>query len=107
VEEQRVNVVADLIDPPGRLGDRYRVEASVVLWGSASVLKLPLTALVRDGEDWTVFVVSGGRARTRRVTIGHRGAFEGEIISGLQAGEEIIRYPSDIIRDGLRVRPRR
>jgi HlyD family secretion protein len=106
VEEQRVNVVADLVDPPGPLGDRYRVEVRVVLWGASKALKVPLSALVREGEDWMVFVVAGGRARARRVTLGHRGAFEVEVVSGLETGEQIIRYPSDLIRDGLRVRVR-
>lgn len=103
VEEQRVNLVADLVDSPGPLGDRYRVEVRVVLWGVSEALKVPLSALVRDGEDWSVFVVSGGRARARRITLGHRGAFEVEVVSGLQSGEPIIRYPSELIRDGLRV----
>jgi len=104
VEEQRVNVIADLVDPPGPLGDRYRVEVRVVLWGSATVNKVPLSALVREGDAWTVFVVSGGRARARGITPGHRGAFEVEVVSGLTPGEPIIRYPSDLIRDGLRVK---
>jgi HlyD family secretion protein len=106
VEEQRVNVVADLVDPPGPLGDRYRVEVRVVLWGASKALKVPLSALVREGEDWMVFVVAGGRARARRVTLGHRGTFEVEVVSGLEPGDRIIRYPSDLIRDGLRVRAR-
>jgi HlyD family secretion protein len=104
VEEQRVNVVADLVDAPGTLGDRYRVEVRVVLWGAPDALKVPLSALVRDGEIWKVFVVSGGRARSRPITPGHRGAFEVEVVSGLEPGEEIIRYPSELIREGLRVR---
>jgi HlyD family secretion protein len=106
VEEQRVNVVSDLVDPPGPLGDRYRVEVRVVLWGAPAVLKVPLSALVRDGDEWSVYVVSGGRARPRRITLGHRGAFEVEVISGLQAGEPLIRYPSELIRDGVRVKGR-
>jgi HlyD family secretion protein len=106
VEEQRVNVVADLVDPPGPLGDRYRVEVRVVLWGASEALKVPLSALVREGADWLVFVVSGGQAHARHITLGHRGAFEVEVVSGLQPGEQIIRYPSDLIRDGLRVRAR-
>jgi HlyD family secretion protein len=104
VEEQRVNVIADLMDPPGPLGDRYRVEVRVVLWGAGQVLKVPLSALVREGEDWKVFVVSGDRARSRRITAGHWGAFEVEVVSGLEPEEAIIRYPSDLIRDGLLVR---
>jgi HlyD family secretion protein len=106
VEEQRVNVVADLMDEPGPLGDRYRVEVRVVLWGAADVLKAPLSSLIRRGEGWAVMLVQGGRARLRPVTLGHRGEFEVEIVQGLDAGEELIRFPSDLIRDGSRVRPR-
>ena len=106
VEEQRVNVVADLVDSPGALGDRFRVEARVVLWGSDRALKVPVSALIRQGEAWAVFVVEGGRARSRPVTLGHRGSFEVEVASGLREGEEMIAYPSDLIRDGVRVRSR-
>ncbi len=104
VEEQRVNVIAELTDPPGPLGDRYRVEVRVILWGAGQVLKAPLSALVRQGPDWMVFVVSGGRATARRIAVGHRGADDIEVVGGLSAGELIIRYPSDLIRDGLPVR---
>jgi HlyD family secretion protein len=106
VEEQRVNVIADLVDPPGPLGDRYRVEAQVVLWGAADVLKVPLSALVRRGDAWAVLAVREGRARLVPVTLGHRGEFEVELVEGLAGGEEIIRFPSDLIRDGTRVRAR-
>jgi HlyD family secretion protein len=106
VEEQRVNVIADLVEPPGPLGDRYRVEAQVVLWGAADVLKVPLSALVRRGEEWAVLGVRDGRARLRPVKLGHRGEFEVEVLEGLMPGEEVIRFPSDLIRDGTRVRAR-
>ena len=106
VEEQRVNVVADLVDSPGPLGDRFRVEARVVLWGSDRVLKLPVSALTRQGEAWAAFVVEAGRARLRPVTLGHRGAFEAEVTSGLREGDEVVAYPSDLIREGVRIRGR-
>ena len=41
VEEQRVNVIADFVDPPGPLGDRYRVEVRVVRWGAARCSSCP------------------------------------------------------------------
>jgi HlyD family secretion protein len=104
VEEQRVNVVADLVDPPGPLGDRYRVEVQVVLWGAPDVLQLPLSALVRQAEEWAVFVVAEGRARLRPVRLGHRGEFAVELLEGIAPDEVVIRYPSDQIRDGVRVR---
>ncbi len=106
VEEQRVNVVADLVSPPGALGDRYRVEARVVLWGSARVLRVPHSALVRLGDGWSVYLVRGGRVVRRPVTLAHRGAFEVEVTEGLVAGDRVLRYPSDLVREGDRVRPR-
>ena len=48
VEEQRVNVVLDLVDPGeacALLGDAYRVEARIVVWESPDVLKVPTNAL--------------------------------------------------------------
>lgn len=104
VEEQRVNVIADFVDPTGPLGDAYRVEARVVLWGSEDVLKVPVSALFRRGENWNAFVIDEGRARRRELEVGHRGALEVEIVKGLSAGEKVVRHPSNDIEDGRRVR---
>jgi HlyD family secretion protein len=104
VEEQRVNVIADFVDPPGALGDAFRVEARVVLWSGEDILKVPVSALFRRGESWNVFVVEGGRARRREVEIGHRGTLDVEIAKGLNVGEPVIRHPSNDIDEGRRVR---
>ncbi len=106
VEEQRVHVVADLGTCPAALGDAYRVEARIVLWEADSVLKVPATALFRSGDAWAVFAVGGGRARERVVGVGHRNAFEAEIVDGLAAGAVVVRHPGDRVRDGVRVAPR-
>ena len=104
VEEQRVNVIADFVDPAVPLGDAYRVEARVVLWSGDDVLKAPVSALFRRAENWNVFVIDGARARRREVEIGHRGALEVEIAKGLSAGEQVVRHPSNDVVDGRRVR---
>jgi HlyD family secretion protein len=104
VEEQRVNVIADFVDPPGALGDAFRVEARVVLWSGEDILKVPVSSLFRRSESWNVFVVERGRARRRDVEIGHRGALEVEIAKGLNVGEPVIRHPSNDIDEGRRVR---
>jgi HlyD family secretion protein len=104
VEEQRVNVIADFVDPPGPLGDAFRIEARVILWNSDNVLKVPVSALFRRGENWNVFVIDGGRTRLREVEIGHRGSFEVEIVKGLNADEHVVRHPSNDVADGRRVR---
>lgn len=108
VEEQRVRVLADLVTPPEArrgLGDQFRVEAVVVVWAGADVLKVPLGALFRRGSDWAVFVLDQGRASLRRLRVGHRNEREAEILEGLKEGERVILYPGERIRDGQRVRP--
>ena len=105
VEEQRVNVIADLDETPLQLGDGYRVETEVVLW-EGTVLKVPASSLFQDADQWRVFVVRDGRARSRVVQVGHRNPFEVEILGGLAAGDLVIRHPTDKLADGVRVAAR-
>lgn len=105
VEEQRVNVVADFVDDPGPLGDAYRVDARIVVW-QGEVLAVPASAVFRRGDGMAAFVVEGGRARRRAVTVGHRGADDVEIVAGLAAGDVVIRHPPNAVDDGVRVRAR-
>jgi HlyD family secretion protein len=55
------------------------------------------------GSQWGTFVVENGRARARRVDIGHRNEDVAEVRSGLREGEEVIVHPSDEIAGGVRV----
>lgn len=109
VEEQRVWVVIDLEDPRGAwqaLGDGYRVEARVVVWEKPDVIRVPVSSLFRRGEQWAVFVVEGGRAALRPVTLGQRNGTAAEIVSGVQPGERVIVHPPDTVSDGVRVAER-
>ncbi len=83
VEEKRVNVIADFVDPPNGLGDGYRVEARIVTWESSDVLKIPGSAAFREADGWSVFQVDNGRARRRSIHVGHRNQTEVEILDGL------------------------
>lgn len=103
IEEQRVNVVADLTTPSTALGDGYRVEGRIVVWSAAEVLKVPVSSLFRRGESWSLFVVENSEARLRDVEVGQRTSFEAEIKTGLEAGAEVIVHPSNQIVDGTRV----
>ena len=103
VEEQRVNVLLDLDDPPARwraLGDGWRVEAHVVTWAGASVLTVPLGALFRRAGAWCVFTVEGGCARRREVAMGHQGGGLVEVTRGLPAGATVVVHPPDRLEDG-------
>jgi len=106
IEEQRANVVADFVDPPGPLGDGYRVEARIVIWEAESVLKVPSSALFRHGDGWSVFVVENGKAIRREVKIGHRSQFETEVLSGIEESAQVVVHPTNQISDGARVEVR-
>jgi HlyD family secretion protein len=103
VEEQRVNVIADLDETPPRLGDGYRVEAKVVLWQGREVLKIPTSAVIQEGAAARVFLVQNGRARLREIQVGHRNAFEAEVTGGLSVGDRVIPHPTDKLFDGVRI----
>lgn len=109
VEEQRVNVVMDFEDPAeawNALGDGYRVEVRIVIWEAADVVKVPTSALVRQGDRWAVFVVDGDRIRRVTVAVGQRNAEEAEIQSGLEAGAQVVVHPNDRVVDGALVEVR-
>jgi len=105
VEEQRVNVIADLEAAPASLGAGYRVQAEIVTWQSDDALSAPTNAIFRRGAEWQAFVVDGGRARLQSVQIGRRGRDRAQVLGGLEEGDEVILFPSDLVQDGVRVRP--
>jgi HlyD family secretion protein len=109
IEEQRVRVTIDFAEPPAawsQLGHDYRVIVHVTTWKADDVLTVPVAALFRKGDDWAVFLVKDGRARTTLVKVGHRNARMAEIISGLAAGDTVVVHPSDRISDGAAVSQR-
>ena len=106
VEEKRTNVIVDFVDPPGPLGDGFRVIARIITWSADKVLKVPSSALFRCEQAWCVFAISNGRAQRRTVEIGHRNPLDAEVLQGLSAGEQVIRHPGNQIEEGGRVRPR-
>jgi HlyD family secretion protein len=104
VEEQRVDVIADLRDAPPFLGTGYRVSGEIVTWRGDGVLTVPTSALFREGEAWEAFVVVDGRAERRAVTIGQRNEQRAEILDGVAEGERVILFPSEAVDDGVAVR---
>ncbi len=109
VEEQRVNVVLDFVDPSAAsaaLGDAYRVEVRIVIWEAPAVLKVPTSALFREGDRWAAYRVDGDRARRTLVGVGHQTGREAEVTSGLSDAAPVILHPGDTLTDGARVKPR-
>ncbi len=109
VEEQRVNVIGDFVDPVEKragLGDAYRVEARIVTWQGDDVLRIPIGALFRRAGQWAVFVADGSRAALRQLELGHLNEEHAEVRDGLAETDRVILHPGDRVRDGVRIRER-
>lgn len=109
VEEQRVNIIIDLVDPPeerATLGDGFRVEARIVIDEARDVLKIPTSALFRVGNDSAVFQVVNGMVRQQLVQTGRQNGLQVEIQEGLAPGDLVVLHPSDRIEEGVQVRQR-
>lgn len=112
VEEQRVKVLIELASPAERwraLGDGYRVGVRVVTRSMPQALTVPVGAVFprSDAPGMAVFALRDGRARLTPVEAGARNGQLAWIRAGLQAGDTVIVYPGDRVRDGERVRERR
>ena len=109
VEEQRVYVLCDLVNPTEQakaLGDRYRVEVRVAVWHSDDALVVPAGALFREGNLWKTFVFRDGKAQSITLEAGKTDGHFTEVISGLAAGDEVLLHPPDTVKDGTPVKKR-
>ncbi len=109
VEEQRVIVLSDLIEPPAEaksLGDRYRVEVRVAVWHSDDVPVIPSGALFREGNAWKTFLYQNGTAKLVSAEAGHSDGRLTEVLSGLSPGDEVLLHPPDTVKAGSSVRKR-
>lgn len=106
VEEQRVNVIIDFVDPQtahARLGHGYRVIVRLVEWSGEKILQVPISALFRDSGIWSVFEMDAGKARLVPVKVGRMNDEHAQILEGLEAGASVILHPSEKIDDGTKV----
>lgn len=107
VEEQRVNVVLDILSPPEQwraLGDGFRVDVRIVVQTEENALKVPVSALFPAGARAALYSVEGQRARLHEVEVLARNGSEAWIKSELVPGTAIIIYPPSSLRDGDRVK---
>lgn len=109
VEEQRVNVILSFTDPIEKwqsLGDAFRVEAAIIIDRADDVITIPLSALFRQNEIWSVFKVIDDSVVLQAVEVGRRNDRFAEIISGLDVGERVITHPGNSVEEGVGVEER-
>ncbi len=106
IEEQRVRAVLEFVTEEAEreaLGHGFRVFLRIVEWRGEDVLRLPISALFRDGDSWAVFAVEAGQAKLTRVEIGHRATDVAEVLDGLAPGAQVVLHPGDKVSDGVLV----
>lgn len=106
IEEQRVDVILDLVDPQDawqRLGHEFRVMVHIPVWRSEDAVRVPIGALFRRGDAWQVYRVVDDTARLTPVEIGQRNNQWAEVLGGLSAGDAVVLHPSDSVTDGVGV----
>ena len=106
VEEQRVNVLIDVLSPPQQwtgLGDGYQVDTRITVFTQDDIEIIPAGALFRRGDSWSVYVADNGRAQSRTIELLRRSRGFAAVRKGLAQGERVIVYPSDQISPGVRV----
>lgn len=106
VEEQRVDVVVDLLHPPAVLGTGYRVSGDIVVWEETDVLTVPTSAAFRTELGWQLFVMEAGRARLRTVSLGQRNEHFAQVTDGLNDGDVVVLFPPADVTDGSLIRAR-
>ena len=109
VEEQRVQVIADIISPReqwAQLGDGYRVDADFILWQSDDTLQVPASAVFKRNGSQSVFVVRDGVATMQTITTGQSNGLTTAVTDGLGEGDQVVRHPGRELSDGDRVRVR-
>ena len=102
--EGKVNSVGNMIDPAkrtvavrasvpntgGLLKHEMAVEARIVFSGRKDALLVPVSALVEDEGVKVVYVKEGSRYERRPVQVGAINFRFAEILSGVEAGEEVV-----------------
>lgn len=107
VEEQRVNVVLDILSPRAQwsaLGDGYKTDVRIVVQTEKDALKVPVSALFPAGTRAALYAVESGRARRHEVEVLARNGSEAWIRSELAPGTELVLFPPSSLQDGDRVR---
>ena len=106
IDERRVEIFLTLTGDPNEwqlLGHGFRVIARIALWREEGVLAIPVGALFRDGSNWATYVVRDGRAQLETITLGERNESYAQVLAGLEAGDQVILHPSDLISERIRV----
>ena len=101
VTTRQVEVLVDFVgDKQPKLSGLYaegRLETE-----SKTSLTIPATAVVRDGDKASAFRVKDNKLQKVPLTLAERDARSGDYVvaGGLAEGDQVIRYPTTLLKDG-------
>jgi HlyD family secretion protein len=103
VEEQRVRVLIDF-DRPREMGEGFQVRCRLISRRKADSLIVPVGALFRESEAWALYRIIKSRAVKTFVKVSETSGGAALIESGVNAGDDIVLFPGEKIRNGVKVR---
>lgn len=109
VEEQRVNVIADITSPQEvwkGLGDGFRVDVRLLVQVEEGAVIVPVSALFPVGARSGVFVLDAGHVRLQEVTVKARNGIQAWVPEGLAVNAQVVVYPDIKLQDGAKVKVR-
>jgi HlyD family secretion protein len=109
VEEQRVNVVIDITAPAAQwqsLGDGFKVDVRVLVQVVDQAVMVPVSALFPIGSRSGIFVLEGGHANLKEVSVDARNGVSAWVKTGLAVGGQVIVYPDSKLKDKAAVKVR-
>jgi HlyD family secretion protein len=106
VEQQRVNVIASVENPPAHLGVEFRLHARFFTGSKQDALIVPRFAVLQaPDQTFYVFVVRDGEIARQPVSLGLRSDLEIEVVEGLDEESVVVAAPDTTLEPGASVRP--
>lgn len=103
IEQQRVKTIIAFDNSEVNLRAGTRLDVRIIVDQSDDTIAVPERSVFKRDDAWHVFVVEGGRAALRKVTLGLKNDTWAEIVDGLAVEEEIILEPKNDLEAGSRV----
>jgi len=106
IEQQRVKTIIAFDNTTINLRAGTRLDIRIIVDQSENAIAVPERAIFKRDDTWNVFVVQGGKAQLRPVTLGLKNDTWAEVTQGLTLEEEIILEPKNDLEPGSRVEAR-
>jgi HlyD family secretion protein len=110
VEEQRVKVLIDIVQPPeawDTVGDGFRVSVRIITSRIEQAVQVPVGAIFPLDDGMAVYRIDGKRAVLQPVEIGARNTQQAWVRSGLSPGQVAVVYPPATLSEARTVRVRK